>query len=643
MWATLRKRIWEWRSIWLTAPGIAGLIILLRLAGALQYWEWLALDQFFLLRPLEPTDTRIVIVGISDQDIKNLGRWPVEDTRLAELLERIKQQQPRAIGLDLYRDFPIEPGYQKLAKVFATTPNLIGIERKGGANADIPIAPPPVLAKQGQVSSNDILADGDGKIRRGFLYWTSQEDNTAIEGLGLKLALIYLQAEGVQPKPAAANPDYLQLGRGVFPIFEANDGSYVRADAAGYQVLLNFRGPSNSFPTVSMTEVLDGKISPDLLRDRIVLIGPVAESLKDLFLTPYSSTSLSSPDRTAGVEIQATIASHILSAALDGRQGIQVWPDPLEYAWIVFWSFIGAVLGWQIRSLRWAIAVMVIVEGSLLVGCYLAFLWGWWIPTVPPALALAASAIVLTGYIANQEREDRQIIMNLFGRHVNPEIAKEIWRDRHQLLTSGRLLGRKMTATVLFTDLKDFSGITERTDPEILMSWLNEYMDAMSQIVLADGGIVDKFIGDSIMAVFGVPIARTTPAEFAEDAKKAVRCAIEMASTLEALNRKWQNQGRPTTSMRVGISTGMVVTGSLGGEQRLDYTTIGDSVNVASRLESYDKSLEGGICRILISEDTYALIQDHFLTKFIGVVQLQGLAQTTKIYQVLTKVSVNGD
>ncbi|MGA7934777.1 MAG: adenylate/guanylate cyclase domain-containing protein [Kovacikia sp.] len=639
----MRKRLWKWRSIWLTAPGIAGLVILLRLAGLLQYWEWLALDQFFILRPPEPPDSRIVVVGISDQDIKNLGRWPVEDTRLAELLERIKQQQPRAIGLDLYRDFPIEPGYQKLVKVFETTPNLIGIERKGGANADIPIAPPPALAKQGQVSSNDILTDGDGKIRRGFLYWTSQEDNTAIEGLGLKLALIYLQAKGINPKPAATNPDYLQVGRGVFPIFESGDGGYIRADAAGYQILLNFRGPSNSFQTVSMTDILEGRVSPNLLRDRLVFIGPIAESLKDLFLTPYSSASLTSPDKTAGVEIQATIASQVLSAALEGRPGIQVWSDPLEYAWIVLWAFVGALLGWWLRTLRWAIAGMIAVEGSLLVGCYLAFLGGWWIPTVPPALALATAAIVLTGYIANQEREDRQIIMHLFGRHVNPKIAEEIWRDRHRLLNAGRLTGRKMTATVLFTDLKDFSGITERTDPEILMSWLNEYMEAMSQIVLAEGGIVDKFIGDSIMAVFGVPLARTAPEEIAEDAQTAVRCAVKMAATLEALNFKWQSQGRPTTSMRVGISTGMVVTGSLGGEQRLDYTTIGDSVNVASRLESYDKSLEGGICRILISEDTYTRIQNHFPTKFIGMVQLRGLENPTKIYQVLTKLPIKGD
>jgi len=273
----VRKQIWEWRPVWLTAPIVAGLVILLRLTGTLQFWEWMALDRFFLLRPLEPPDSRIVIVGISDQDIKSLGRWPIEDARLAELLERVKQQKPRAIDLDLYQDFPIKPGYQKLAKVFETTPNLIGIERKGGAKGDIPIGPPPVLAKQGQVSSNDILSDLDGKIRRGFLYWTSQETNEAIESLGLRLALIYLQAQGINPKQAA----------------------------------------------VSITDVMNSKIPAERFRDRIVLIGSVAENLKDFFLTPYSSASTLSLDKMAGVEIQATSTSHILNAALDGRQGIQ--------------------------------------------------------------------------------------------------------------------------------------------------------------------------------------------------------------------------------------------------------------------------------------------------------------------------------
>ena len=198
-----------------------------------------------------------------------------------------------------------------------------------------------------------------------------------------------------------------------------------------------------------------------------------------------------------------------------------------------------------------------------------------------------------------------------------------------------------MVATVLFADLKNFTLIAERHDPEVLLAWLNEYLDSMSQIVVAHGGIVDKFIGDSIMAVFGVPIPRTTPAEIARDAQQAVKAAVKMALRLEQLNQKWQNQELPTVTMRIGISTGPVVTGSLGGLQKLDYTTIGDTVNIAARLESYDKAfqktLRTGVCRILIHEETYLNVQDMMLIRFIDRARLRGRNQPSGIYQVLIR------
>jgi adenylate cyclase len=641
MWVALLRKFWEYRRVWMTAPGVAAVVIVVRSLGWFQPFEWMALDQFIRLRPREMGDPRIVIVGINDQDLTNLGHPTLYDKELAALIERIKQQKPRVIGLDLYRDLPVEPGYPQLEQVFKTTPNLIGIEKKGGGK-DIPIPPSPVLAKLGQVSSNDILRDSDNRIRRGFLYWTSQDTNEFVESLGLRLALIYLKADGIQPKPAPNNPDYLQLGKASFPIFESNNGGYVGADAAGYQILINFRGPRETMRTVSLTDVMAGKVPADLMRDRIVLIGPTAESLKDFFPVPYTSADNVSGEM-AGVEIQSNVASQIISSALDGRPGIQFWSDPQEWGWIFLWSCAGVSLAWLVRSPRWAMVGMVVAVGSLISICYFAFLEGWWIPVVPPVVTLVSSAMILTGYAAYQEREDRQTVMNLFGRHVTPEIAEAIWRDRNQLLQQGRLPGRKMPATVLFTDLKNFSGITERTEPETLMTWLNEYMEAMSKLVLSHGGVVDKFIGDSVMAVFGVPIPRTSQTAVIEDANRAVKCALEMAGTLNALNQKWQSQDLPTTSMRVGISTGMVIIGSLGGEQRLDYTTIGDSVNVAARLESYNKQMEGGVCRILISESTYLFVSDRFTTQFIDSVQLRGREQPIKIYQVLTEIPKSGD
>lgn len=633
MWAKLRQHIWEWRGLWLLAPAVAGVIVGLRLAGWLQPLEWAALDLAFQLRPAEPTDARIVIVGIDEADLQQFGKWPISDQQLAELLDRVKQQQPSAIGLDLYRDLPVNPGHADLVKLFETTPNLIGIQKKVGDATSSAVAPSPTLSQLGQVGVNDVLTDSDGKTRRGLLYWTS-DTGEAQESLGLRLALLYLEAQGITPE-AAENSDDLKLGKGVFPVFESNDGAYVRADAGGYQILLNFRGAANTFEIVSATDVLQGSLPKNWGRDRIVLIGPTATSLKDLFYTPYSGRSLLSPEQTAGVEIQANITSQVISAALDGRPVIRTWSDSLEILWIFAWSAVGMVVSSAFRRPRWAVLSVSLAEASLMITCLLMFWQGWWIPLLPPALALAGSAIAVTGYLANQEREERQMVMNLFGRHVTPEIAEAIWRNRDQLLKEGRLLGQRMTATVLFSDLKDFTHIAEQTNPETLMAWLNEYMDAMSQIVLEHGGIVDKFIGDAIMAVFGVPIARTTEEAIAIDAQMAVSCSLKMATTLQDLNVRWQAQGLPTTAMRVGISTGTVVTGSLGGRYRLDYTTIGDSVNVAARLESYNKSIDGGLCRILINEETYQHVCNGFTVQSIGSVLLKGREQPTKIYQVL--------
>lgn len=652
MWAKLKQQIWEWRGVLVTAPSVTGLLIALRFAGLLQSLELWTFDQYFRLRPLEAQDSRIVIVGINESDLQQVGTWPVPDAVIAQLLEKLKKQQPRAIALDIFRDIPIEPGHQALVKVFESTPNLIGIEKRVGDSSSPAIAPNPVLSQRGQVASVDVVVDPDAKVRRGMLYLTP-EGSEPIASLGLRLALAYLEAQGVTPAPSTTNLQFLQLGQAVFVPFETNDGSYVRADAGGYQILLNFRGPARSFRTVSMTEVLEDQIPPDLVRDRIVLIGVTATSIKDFFSTPYSSELFAAPQPTSGVEVQANLTSQVLSAALSGRALIKTWPDPIEWLWILFWSCCGAILSWKghyvggVKKLSprlsinlgaWTAISMLLVAGSSLIGgCYLAFLAGWWIPVVPAMLALTGSGIVIVGYIANLERADRQTVMDLFGRHVTSEIAEAIWRDRHLLLKEGRLLGRRMTATVLFTDLKDFSSIAEHTDPEVLMCWLNEYMAAMAQIVLEHGGVVDKFIGDSVMAVFGVPIPRTTPKAIAAEAQQAVHCALIMAATLKSLNHKWQAQGRLSAAMRVGIATGTVVVGSLGSSKRLDYTTIGDSVNVASRLESYDKSIEGGVCRILIDEATCKHIQGKFLTKAIGSVLLKGRENPTAIYQVLVE------
>ncbi|MEQ9669176.1 CHASE2 domain-containing protein [Coleofasciculus sp. G2-EDA-02] len=642
MWKELRQKIWAGRGVWTVAPGVAGLVILLRLLGFLQAWEWATLDQYFRWRPREPVDERILIVGISETDLKKVGQWPIPDSVLAKLLKTIKAQNPRVIGLDLYRDLPVLPGQNELIKVLETTPNLIGIEKINQQDSSASVAPPPMLDQKGQVGFNNVVVDADGKLRRGLLYMVKNDQPTV--SFSMRLALMYLEAQNIIAQPSQTNPHIFHLGKGTFQPFSANDGGYVSADDGGYQILLNYRGPARTFSRVSLTEVLEDRIQPDLMRDRLVLIGATATSLNDFFYTPYSGDKIATQERTPGIEAQANIISQLLSSALDGRSGLKTWSEPIEVVWIFLWSLTGATLCWVLRDAgglakllpRWTLISLLFALAGLVGSSYLAFIISsWWIPVIPPALALLGAATATTGYIANFEREERHTVMNLFGRHVTKQIAEAIWRDREQLLKEGRLRGQKMTATVLFSDLKGFSTVAENMSSEVLMAWLNQYMDAMAGTVLDHGGVVDKFIGDAVMAVFGVPIKRTTSEEIAQDAIAAVNCALAMAQKLQTLNQEWQRQGYPQTAMRVGIATGDVVTGSLGNSQRLDYTTLGDSVNVAARLESYDKTLDGGICRILINEETYQHLQNQFPTKQIGQVRLKGREQLTAIYQIL--------
>ncbi|HEY9837208.1 MAG TPA: adenylate/guanylate cyclase domain-containing protein [Vampirovibrionales bacterium] len=636
----IKQVLWEWRGVFITTPTVTVLILALRSFGVLQLLEWATLDLFFRWRPLEPTDSRIAIVAINEADIQRAKTWPISDQVLAQLLNTIKSHKPAAIGLDIYRDLPVEPGQEELAEVFASTPNLIGIQKITGDAYGDSVNPPTQLNELGQVGAADILLDGDGKVRRVLLSSKDKNDKT-IYSFPVKLVLEYLKPQGIGFKLLDKERYKLGLGKTSFLRLTENDGGYVGVDAGGIQVLFNPRNhfcrkqiaQCQVFDTVSMTAVLENQVAPDFFRDRIVLIGSTAASLKDRFFTSYSNNWISAP---AGVEVHAEAVTQLLSGALEGRRSIGVWSDSVEGFWIFLWSGVGAILGWRFLRIRSKIMILALVCGGSIGGGFVVFLAGWWIPIVPPLLALISSAVAMVGYTAYLESENRQTVMNLLGQHVSPKIAQAVWNSRHELLKEGQILGQQMTATVLFTDLQGFTRITEQTDAQTLMLWLNEYMKAMAAIVLDYDGVVDKFIGDAIMAVFGVPIPRTRSDEIAAEAIAAVACAVAMGKKLRSLNQQWQAQGRPTVAMRVGISTGNVFAGSLGSRQRLNYTVLGDTVNIAARLESYDKTLEGGICRILIGEETYHYIQGKFPTQCIGSVQLKGREQPVKIYQVLT-------
>ncbi|NET58900.1 MAG: CHASE2 domain-containing protein [Symploca sp. SIO2E6] len=383
------------REILITASWVAGSVIILRLIGVLQSLELATLDQLFRLRPAEPIDERILIVTIDESDINYLRKLPIPDATLARLIKNLNQDKPVAIGLDLDRDLPVELGHQDWLEVMKSTPNLIGVGKTFGGK----VPPSNTLSKMEQVALTGLLVDDDDKVRRALLFDRTSEGQLRY-GLGSKLAWIYLKAKDITLESVDDKKKQYRLGQGIFTAFKGNDGGYVRTNSDDYQVLLNYRGQLDRFDTVTLTKVLKKQVEPELIRDRLILIGSIAASLNDdEFYTPYSRLmSDSKRQPTPKVVIHANVTSQIVSAALDERSLLKTGIDPVEWLWIFSWSLIGASLSWTFLILRFPrlLVFIILLAGICLISsCYVAFLYGWWIPLVPTALSLMVSAIVV--------------------------------------------------------------------------------------------------------------------------------------------------------------------------------------------------------------------------------------------------------
>ncbi len=387
--------------MFIIAPGMALLVSIASSSGLLQSLELTTLDFFFRTRSLEPPDNRVSVVTINEEDIRKIGTWPIPDKYLAQVLSNLKAQKPRVIGLDIYRDFPVEPGYPELLQVFRSTPNLIGVQQMLGSEI---VPPPSVLNQLNQVAEAQILEDPDQRVRRSLL--TAAQNEKVVVGFGLATTLKYLETDKITPQPIAGKEHAYQLGQAQIGPLKQDDGGYVQADALGFQTLLNFRGREASFQTISFTDALSNRVPEDWVKDRVVLIGSTAESIKDTFLTPYGNGRGRS-SWMPGVFIHANIISQFLSSALDGRPLLRGVEGSWRWAWILGGAIAGVLVCWNLLQTtelmkQWtstlAIAgVGTTNAGGLLMG-YLLFLQGWWIPVVTAIVALNGAAIACFVY-----------------------------------------------------------------------------------------------------------------------------------------------------------------------------------------------------------------------------------------------------
>lgn len=597
--------------------------------GGLQPLELVIYDQTVRLRPELGPDPRLLVIGITEEDIRAFNRWPFSDEVIARLLEKLSSYNPQIIGLDIYRDIRYEPGHEQLRQQLQS-PKVIVIKNLGYSEKNSIPAPPNIPEER--VGFNDFPLDPDNVIRRNLMIVNTKEETSY--SFSLRLALNSLLAKGIKPDNSPSNPDYIQWGKANFIPLSSSSGGYQTIDDQGYQILLNYRSAQDGAKMISLTKFLYGNIPKNWVENKIVLIGTVAPSGKDLFLTPYSPTQNKSP-RMPGVLVHAQMVSQILDAVSGERRLFIFWPQWGEMLWIFSWAIIGATLSWCSRNAIFITLGNPVLIFILFLLSFILFLHDRWVPVATPALAFLMSSGVSIGYRAFQAQRQQQIVMRLLGQNTSPEVANALWNSRDRLLEDGKLPGEKLVATIFFSDIRNFSTVSEQIPPETLLEWLNEYLGVLTECVQTHHGIINKFTGDGIMAAFGVPMARKTEHEIAQDAYEAVACALEIGERLQQLNLQWKQRGFPVIQMRVGIFTGPIVAGSLGGKERLEYGLLGDSVNIASRLESCEKERQSTVCRVLIAYQTLQYLADHFEVESWGPMPLKGRQEMVDIYHVL--------
>lgn len=390
------------QPVLLTSLIVALSVLAIRHVGGLEKLELGAYDHFISLRPDEGADPRLLIVGVTEDDVQGRNEWPLSDQTVEQLLAKLEQYSPRVLSLDIMRDIPLEPGRKALIERLTTSDNIIAT-CKASTHNSIGVPPPPGMAYD-SIGFADLLIDSGGTLRRTFLWMippapaaglTNQSGHHLCSGpefilsLSLQTAIYYLASEGIYAEQT--DQGELRLGDKTFSLLTSKFGGYQTVDTGGYQIMLNYRSAHQSTRLVTLEDVLADRVDPEWIRDRIVYIGYFTPQAGDDFYTPYSQAQ-SDDQKMPGVEVHAQATSQILSTVLDQRPLIWVWPAPLEALWILVWAVTGGLLAWYIRR-PWRLILAVLSGAVSLYGfCFLLILLGGWIPLVPSIISLGVTA-----------------------------------------------------------------------------------------------------------------------------------------------------------------------------------------------------------------------------------------------------------
>lgn len=595
-------------------------------------FELKTLDFRFFFRGNQslPKEPEVVIVAIDEESVRQLGRWPWPRDRHAQLIDVISKGDPRLIFFDVFfveedREHPEND--RALAEAVQRAGNVYFdyFFIRGKPQEELEIANPESLdllyerafplkqaGKESTAWVDDVTVPIFPIVRnaRGVAHATLKEDD---DDIYRKFPLVIKFKDRLFPGiPLLLAKDYLRIKNEDIRIdlgkeLTLGDRNVPIDEEA--QMMVNFHGSSGTFRYIPYAQVLEEKIPPEFFKDKIVLVGATAPGIFDIRITPLG--------HMPGLEIIANSFTTILEGNFIHK---------LSSGWMVLIIlFLGLLTGFvasYFRLSKGALLVLFLLGAYIGITTYLFEAKGVWVEMVSPGLAIALSWTTVLGYRYLTEEKEKKKYKDTFQRYVSKSIVDEIMKDTAKI----KLGGEKRVMSVLFSDIRGFTTFAESATPEEVVGRLNEYMGVMVDVLFKYDGTLDKFVGDEIMALFGAPVS------YKDHAKKAVLAGLEMLKELKKLQDKWKAQGKKIIDIGIGVNSGEMNVGNMGSLKIMDYTVIGDNVNLAARLETLTRNYNN---HFIISEATYQEVKDIVSVKPLEEVKVKGKTKAVMIYEVL--------
>ena len=653
--------------------GSAALILALAAAGGLDTFEMATYDWRMRLAAADPPDVHpeIVIVELNDTTIRDLepvfGRWPWPRAAFSLVIDFLARGPAKVVAVDfafterdtvkLHQIGTTELSGSDSDAILADAVEAAGSTilladatyegvREGEAlnkpaewkaqpfrlgPAIYPrrtiITPFPALtAAASDVAHNYAVLDKRGSLRR--IPPFVRVGDRYMPSLGVAAAL---RAAEVGPDEVVLEGQTLRIRDRAIPLLSSRVRDAVNPETYHEQLtmLVNYRGPAvlpngeRPYPTYEIRHLIDSELrllreeeptlDPGLFRNKTVFVGLTAAGLVDIFQTPFDDQG---QGRMPGVQMHASVADSILSDRF-------IRPTP-ETARLVIVTAGAVAIGLLGAFFTFAIAMpaALLLMGSWAAWSVTAFgSGGVWLPLAEPLSAMGLALFGGTAYQYFVEGREKRKVKTLFGRYVSRDVFAQLMTHPER----AELGGTRREMSVLFSDIRGFTSVTEQGNPEALVAQLNEYFSHMVAIVFRHQGTVDKFVGDMVMALFGAPL------DDPDHADHAVRAAVEMVHELEQLNRKWVAEGRVPLDIGIGVNSGEMIAGNIGSASIMSYTVIGDNVNLGSRLESLNKEYK---TRVIISDATRARLTGDYDCAPLGDVVVKGKTRPVAIFEV---------